>query len=76
VGDVGGAAKTVLVMVEVHDGHRRFRRDAIDAPHQKVIEHDVADDGDGLARELLDEVCQRRRHHATRRSRSRIASAR
>ena len=44
VGDVGGAADAVRLMIERDDGHRRFRRDARHAADDERVEHRVADD--------------------------------
>ena len=46
VRDVGGAADPMAFMVEHHDRHRRFRRDARDASRDELVEHRVADDED------------------------------
>jgi hypothetical protein len=56
VRDVGGAAESELLAVEAHDGHRRFRRNAIDASDDEVIEHHIAGDGKRPAAELRDAV--------------------
>ena len=46
VRDVGGAAEAVLLLLEADHRDRRFRRDAIDAADDEVIEHHVADHQD------------------------------
>ena len=40
------AAQAIALVIELHDGHRRFRRDAIDPADDEMIEHQVADDQD------------------------------
>ncbi len=58
VGDVGGAAEPVLLVVERHNRHRRFGRDAVDAPDDEVIEHHVADNEDDAVAKSAQEVSQ------------------
>ncbi len=56
VGDVGGAAEPVLLVIEPDDRHRGLRRDPLHAAEHEVIEHEVADDEDGAAREARGHV--------------------
>ncbi len=63
VRDVGGAAQTVIFVIEPHDRYRGFRRNTIDHADHEVIEHQVADDKDGAAGKARREV--RGRRHAT-----------
>jgi hypothetical protein len=51
VGDVGSAAKAVLLVIEAHHWHGSFGGDAIHPANHKVIEHQVADDEHGAAGE-------------------------
>ena len=60
MGDVGRAAEPVLVALVLDDRDRRFRRDALHAPDDEVVEHRIADDDDWLAGEALEELVQER----------------
>ena len=49
--DVGGAAGHEALALEIHDRHRRFRRNAGHRAPDELVEHDVAQhDEPGLAR--------------------------
>src|SRR5262249_24391521 len=41
---VGRAAQAEALVIELDDGHGRFGRDALDAPDDEMIEHQIADD--------------------------------
>ena len=56
VGDVGGAAEPLRLVVEADDRHRRFRRDPLDPADDELIEHQVADDQDGAAGEAIEQL--------------------
>ena len=46
VRDVGRAAQPILVAHVLDDRHRRLRRDALHAPDDELVEHQIADDND------------------------------
>ena len=69
VRDVGGPAEPRVLGLEAHNGDRCLGRDARDAPHDEAVQHDVADDENGLAGEAVDEIArargrERRQGHA------------
>ena len=62
------APQPQMLGLELHDGDRRFRRDAGDAPDDEAIEHHVTDDEDGETGEPAHEIArpirvERRQHH-------------
>ena len=56
VSDICGTTDPVGFVIEADDGDRRFGRDSIDASHDEMIQHDVADDQDRRIGEALDDV--------------------
>ena len=62
--DVARTAEAELLVLEPHDRHWRFRRDALDAADDEVVEHDIADDENGAASEALCEIGRRAGHQA------------
>ena len=53
--DVGGATRHEAFTLEIHDRHRRFRRNARDAAPDELVEHHIADDEDaGFRRGIQD----------------------
>ena len=60
--DVGRAAGHEAFALEIHDRHRRFRRNARDAAPDELVEHHVADDEHaGFRRSHSQGICSRTR---------------
>jgi hypothetical protein len=45
-------------VIESDDRHRRFRRDAFNRADDELIDHQIADDEDGTAREAVEQLVE------------------
>jgi hypothetical protein len=59
----------MMFVLEPNDRDRRFRRDAIDAADDELVEHDVAEDHEGCAGKASDDLASSGRREKLRQGR-------